>query len=338
MKLETEMRNRNIKRLLSLALAAAGITSFCQSALAQNGSYRIAVMPFAVNEYMSRWVKEMQQHPLVKDGSVKLTVLDGKSDAMVQSNQFDTAITQKFDAIIVAPVDYQAAAAPIARAAAAKIPVVGSVTTANSDKLFAYVGTNDIEGGRLVATQLISQLRGKGNIVILEGPIGNSPQLMRRKGIDAVLAANPGIKVLASKPGNWSRAEGMSVTEDWLTRYGKTINGVISENDAMSLGAIEAFKLKQIDPKTVPVVSIDGDRGGQLAVKDGDLFTLYKDAHCEGQGALDLAVRAVAGPSYQPKSDCWAKTMQWKDGTAKQYDVPWVPLTKANVDTYLNKL
>src|ERR1700752_2501066 len=100
MKPETEMRNRNIKRILGLALAAAGIASFCQSALAQNGSYRIAVMPFSVNEYMSRWVKEMQQHPLVKNGTVKLTVLDGKSDAMVQSNQFDTAITQKFDAII----------------------------------------------------------------------------------------------------------------------------------------------------------------------------------------------------------------------------------------------
>ena len=74
------MRNRNIKRILGLALAAAGIASFCQSALAQNGSYRIAVMPFSVNEYMSRWVKEMQQHPLVKNGTVKLTVLDGTGD------------------------------------------------------------------------------------------------------------------------------------------------------------------------------------------------------------------------------------------------------------------
>jgi putative xylitol transport system substrate-binding protein len=280
---------RNFKRYLGLAAAALSVTLHCEATMAQDGkTFRIAVMPFAVNEYMSRWVKEMQQHPLVKDGTVKMTVLDGKSDAMVQANQFDTAITQKFDAIIVAPVDFQAAAAPIARASAAKIPV-----------------------------------------------IGNSPQLMRRKGIDSVLAASPGIKVLASKPGNWSRAEGLSVTEDWLTRYGKTINGVISQNDAMSLGAIEALKLKQIDPKTVPVVSIDGDKGGQMAVKQGDLFTLYKDAHCEGQGAMDLAIRAVAGPSYQPKSDCWSKTLTWKDGTAKQYDVPWVPLTKANIDQYL---
>ncbi|SKC99487.1 monosaccharide ABC transporter substrate-binding protein, CUT2 family [Burkholderia sp. CF099] len=325
----------NFKRYFGLAVAALGVALSCEAAMAQNGPYRIAVMPFAVNEYMSRWVKEMQQHPLVKDGTVKMTVLDGKSDAMVQSNQFDTAITQKFDAIIVAPVDFQAAAAPIARAAAARIPVVGSVTTANSDKLYAYVGTNDVEGGRLEAQQLVSELKGKGNIVILEGPIGNSPQLMRRKGIDAILAASPGIKVLASKPGNWSRSEGLSVTEDWLTRYGNSINGVISQNDAMSLGAIEALKLKQIDPKSVPVVSIDGDKGGQMAVKQGDLFTLYKDAHCEGQGAMDLAIRAVAGPSYQPRSDCWSKTLTWKDGTARQYDVPWVPLTKANIDQFL---
>ncbi|WP_175772461.1 substrate-binding domain-containing protein [Paraburkholderia phenazinium] len=326
---------RKFNGFIGLAAAAMSAALYCNMATAQDGKYRIAVMPFAVNEYMSRWVKEMQQHPLVKDGTVKMTVLDGKYDAMVQSNQFDTAITQKFDAIIVAPVDFQAAAAPIARAAAAHIPVVGSVTTANSDKLFAYVGTNDVEGGRLETQQLVNELKGKGNIVILEGPIGNSPQLMRRKGIDAVLAANPGIKVLASKPGNWSRAEGLSVTEDWLTRYGKSINGIISQNDAMSLGAIEALKLKQIDPTTMPVVSIDGDKGGQMAVKQGDLYTLYKDAHCEGQGAMDLAIRAVAGPSYQPKSDCWSKTLNWKNGAAKQYDVPWVPLTKANIDQYL---
>lgn len=326
---------KRLMKMIRLGLVFMIVGAGCGIAHAQKQTYRIAVMPFGLPEYMSRWTNEMRQHPLVKDGTVKMTVLDGKFDAMVQSNQMDTAITEKYDAIIFAPIDFQAAVAPIARATAAKIPVVGSVTRAGSDKLFAYIGTNDIDGGRIEATQLVKQLNGKGNIVLLEGPIGNSPQLLRRQGINQVLAANPGIKLLAAKTANWSRAEGLTVMENWLSLYGDKINGIISENDEMALGAIEALRSKKIDPKTVAIVSIDGIPDGQRAVKDGNLFTLYKDAHSEGQGAMDLAIRAIVGESYQPKSDIWSKGMQWKSGTAKQYDVPWVPLTKANVDQFL---
>ena len=322
-----------MKLLVRLALVTVLVTS--AAAHAQKATYRIAVMPFGLPEYMSRWANEMREHPLVKDGTVKLTVLDGKFDAMVQSNQMDTVITQKFDAVIFAPIDYQAAAAPIARAAVAKIPVVGSVTRAGSDKLFAYIGTNDVEGGKLETEHLVDALNGKGNVVILEGPIGNSPQLLRRQGIQQVLTSKPDIKILASKTANWSRAEGLTVTENWLSLYGPKINGVIAENDEMALGAIEAMRSKKMDLKAISVVSIDGIPDGQRAVKQGTLFSLYKDAHSEGQGALDLALRAVIGTSYKPRSDIWLKGMAWKDGTAKQYDVPWVPLTTANVDQYL---
>ena len=95
--------------------------------------------------------------------------------------------------------------------------------------------------------------------------------------------------------------------ENWLSLYGNKINDIISDNDAMALGATEALRLKQVDPKTVPIGSIDGDPDGQRAVKEGLHVSLYKDAHAEGQGAVDLAIRAVAGPSYQPKSDVWNK-------------------------------
>lgn len=322
-------------RLTYKTIFASLIAASAISVAHAEKTYRIAVMPFGLPEYMSQWSKEMQQHPLVKDGTVKLTVLDGKFDAMVQSNQMDTVITQKYDAVIFAPIDYQAAAAPIARATVAKIPVIGSVTRAGSDKLFAYIGTNDVQGGKLETQHLVDRLGGKGNVVILEGPIGNSPQLLRRQGIDEVLKANPGIKVLASKTANWSRAEGLTVMENWLSLYGDKINGVISENDEMALGAIEAMRSKGMDLKKVQVVSIDGIPDGQRAVKQGTLFTLYKDAHFEGQGALDLAIRAVVGPSYQPRSDIWSKGLDWKNASAKQYDVPWVPLTQNNIGQYL---
>jgi len=44
---------------------------------------------------------------------------------------------------------------------------------------------------------MAKRLGGQGNIVILQGPVGSSPELDRTKGIESVLAKYPGIKVLA---------------------------------------------------------------------------------------------------------------------------------------------
>lgn len=303
---------------------------------AEAQTYNITVMPFGLPEYMSGWVNEMQQHPSVVDGTVTLDVLDGRFDANTQSNQMDTAITRQAAAVIFAPIDADAAAAPVGRASAAGIPVVGSVTAANSDQLFAYIGTNDVEGGRIITEKMVEMLGGAGNVVLLEGPIGNSPQLRRREGIDAVLEENPEVELLAAKTANWSRAEGLSVMENWLSLYGDGINGVIAQNDEMALGAIQAIEAKGFTTDQIKVVSIDGIQDALRAAKAGKLFTIYKPAHSEAQGALDLALRAAVGEGYEPKSDIWTGDMSWQDGTAKNYDVPWVPITAENVDQYLD--
>ena len=83
---------------------------------------------------------------------------------------------------------------------------------------------------------------GKGNVVIIEGPIGQSAQIQRKEGIDKILAANPDVKVLETKTANWSRAEAQSLTETWLTAHPDKINGVIGENDEEMLGALQAVK------------------------------------------------------------------------------------------------
>lgn len=316
-----------MKRLLTAAVVAGFALA---SPLHAQDKYRVAVMPFGLPEYMSAWTKEMAQHPAVVGGTVEMTILDGRFDAVVQSNQMDTVITQQFDAVIFAPIDFDAAAAPVERAATAGIPVITSVTGAAGDKYFAHIATNDVEGGRMITEELATRMGGAGNIVIIEGPIGNSPQLLRREGIDAALAKHSEIKLLASKSANWSRAEGLAVMENWLSLYGDAITGVIAENDEMALGAMEAIRAKGLDFDKVRVVSIDGIPDALRAVEESDLYTLYKSAHFEGQGAMDLALRAIVGEGYEAQSDIW-KTMDWAGGAAHRYDVPWFPVTRETV-------
>ena len=77
-------------------------------------------------------------------GSVRITIFDGNYDALTQSSQFDTMITQKYDAIIFVPIDLKAGAAPVKKAIQAGIPVIGSNTRVAGDVLTSYVGNDDV--------------------------------------------------------------------------------------------------------------------------------------------------------------------------------------------------
>lgn len=319
--------------ILSLAAASPAMAQ-------EKKTYKVGAAVYGLKgEFMQLWANALKEHPLVKDGTVKITVFDGKYDALTQNNQFETMVTQKYDGILFVPIDVQAGAEAVEKAAAAKIPVVGSNTRVNSDKLVSYVGSNDVIAGEMEAETLVKAMGGKGNIVILEGPIGQSAQIERRKGNENVLAKHPDVKVLEMKTANWSRAEAMSLTENWLTSHAGKINGIIGQNDEMALGAIEAVKAKGIDLKTIPVVGIDGVSDAVRAVKAGSMVSVLQDANAQAQGALDVLMRNLIGPSYKPRAQLWtqyaAAGLVWGDGTAKAYSIPWTPITTKNADAML---
>ena len=324
--------------VLSLSLAAAG------PALAQQAArktYKVGAAVYGLKgEFMQLWANALKEHPLVKDGTVKITVFDGKYDALTQSNQFETMVTQKYDGILFVPIDIQAGADAVSKAAEANIPVVGSNTRVNSDRLLSYVGSNDVIAGEMEAESVVKAIGGKGNVVIIEGPIGQSAQIERRKGNQNVLAKYPNVKVLEMKTANWSRAEALSLTENWLTAHAGKIDGIIGQNDEMALGAIEALKSQNLDPKKIPVAGVDGVTDAILSVKKGDMASVLQDASAQAQGALDLVLRQAIGSSYQPKSNIWkqyAAGMPWKGGTQKVYSVPWTPITTKNADQLLSQ-
>ena len=329
-----------MKTVVRLAVTVAMlIATIGVAQAAPKKTYHIGAAVYGLKaEFMQIWSGALKEHPAVKDGTVKLTVFDGNYDALTQNNQFDTMVTQKYDGAIFVPIDIQAGAEAVNKAAAANIPVVGSNTRVNSDKLLSYIGSNDVIAGEMEADAVIKGIGGKGNVVILEGPIGQSAQIERRKGNENALAKNPSVKVLEMKTANWSRAEALSLMENWLTAHPGQINGIIGQNDEMALGAIAAVKAKGIDPKSMPTAGIDGVTDAILAVKRGEMVSILQDARAQAQGALDIVLRKLIGPSYKPRSEIWKqyeKGMPWGDGTAKVYNVPWTPITLENADKLL---
>lgn len=323
------------KLIIALASATALLAS---SAMAQE-KLKIGAAPYGLNaEFMQIWSAALEEHPAVKSGEVELTVFDGRYDALVQQEQFNTMITQKFNAIIFVPIDIEAGATAVQAAHDAGIPVVGSNTRVNSDLLTAYVGSDDTISGYMEAKTVLDKIGCKGNVVIIEGPIGQSAQISRLEGNKKALAECPDVKVLEQQTANWSRAEAQTLMENWLTSHAGQINGVIGQNDEMALGAIEAIKSAGLKTEDFAIAGIDGITDALSAVKEGTMTSILQDARAQAQGALDLAIFKAKKGDYKPQSDIWAQypDMPFNDGKDTEYNVPWTPVTTENVDKLLD--
>lgn len=326
----------------TLLTATAATLAMPAIARAQAGkSFKIGAAVYGLKaEFMQLWVGAIKAHPAVRSGQAAITVFDGQYDALTQSNQFDSMITQRFDAIIFVPIDAQAGADAVRKAKAANIPVIGSNTRVVGNELTSFIGSDDVKAGMMEADAVVKAMGGKGNVVVIEGPIGQSAEIDRGRGNREVLAANPGVKVLEHKTANWSRAEAQSLMENWLTAHPGQIGGVIGQNDEMALGALQAIKAAGMDPKKIPLAGIDGVSDAILAVKAGEMVSILQDANGQAQGALDIALRRLAGEGYKPMSEVWneyASQMPWGGGTATEYSVPWTPVTAGNADALLAK-
>jgi putative xylitol transport system substrate-binding protein len=325
-----------MKKLLFALAAATSILA--APMMAQAEALKIGAAPYGLNaEFMQIWSAALEQHPAVKSGEVKLTVFDGRYDALVQQEQFNTMVTQKFDAIIFVPIDIEAGATAVQAAHDAGIPVIGSNTRVNSDLLTSYVGSDDTISGYMEAKSVLDKIGCKGNVVVLEGPIGQSAQISRLEGNQKALAECPEVKVLAQQTANWSRAEAQTLMENWLTSYPNQINGVIAQNDEMALGAIEAIKSAKLNVGDFTIAGIDGITDALTAVKEGTMTSILQDAVAQAQGAMDLAIYHAKKGDYKPQSEIWKaySDMPFNDGKDAVYNVPWTPVTSDNVDALL---
>lgn len=254
-----------------------------------------------------------------KNNDVEYTSYDGNNDAATQLDQVETMIADGVDAIILNPQDADACSACVDAAVEAGIPIVGVNTMVNNDKLTGYCGSQDVSAGEEIMQYMIKYMDNDSfNIVVIEGPMGQSAQLQRIEGINNVLADYPNIKIIAQDTANWSRSEAMTLMETWITTYGDDIDAVVSENDEMALGAREAIEAAGMD---IPCIGIDGITDAVAAVGNGKMIASdFQNAEGQISGALEIAVKAVKGEDYE-----------------KEVWIPFEMITPDNYKDYQNK-
>jgi ribose transport system substrate-binding protein len=185
-----------------------------------------------------------------------------------QMSQVEDVIVKKPNAIVFTPVDYKALVPAVSKMNAAKIPVVNATDRSESGNFVAFVGASDYKLGLETGNSLVRALNGKGNLVIIEGVKGTLTNSDRVRGFNDAIKQAPGIKVLASQPGNYQRLQALQVMENLLQSHPQ-LDGVLAANDAMASGAIEA--LEGANRKAL-VIGINGTKEAIDAIKAGKLL------------------------------------------------------------------
>ena len=153
----------------------------------------------------------------------------------------------------------------------------------NNPNYVAHISFSGVPYGKAMAEALIKAMGGKGGIVALGGIESNMPAIERKKGLDAALAANPGVKLLDFQVANWSANEALEKVNAWLTKFGDKIRGIWAANDDMALAAVEALRADGRAGK-VPVTGIDGIKLAVEAIQKGEMAgTVAWDPYLAGR-------------------------------------------------------
>jgi ribose transport system substrate-binding protein len=207
-----------------------------------------------------------------------------------QMSQLEDVIVKKPDAIVFVPVDYKAMVPGVEKLNAAGIPVVNIVDRSAAGKFVSFVGADDYSLALATARHLIKALNGKGSVVIIEGVRGSLTSTDRVRGFNAAIKEAPGVKLVASQPGNYQRLQALQVMENLIQSHPQ-IDGVLAANDAMALGALEALDGAK---RKAAVVGINATKEGVDAIKAGRMLA-SGDYNGFFQGCLGtmIAVRTL---------------------------------------------
>jgi ribose transport system substrate-binding protein len=310
----------------TLALAACGgssSNSTSNGASTAGGSGKHFVVGSVVNDMTNPFLAVLghgEQAEASKYG-IALHIVSGNVGGTISISQQVAAvqqfISQGVNLILMTTSDPQGIAPAVKLANAANIPVIAVNTSVGSGaRVVTYEGADNYQYGLAEGKLVAHAIDGKGNVALLEGVLGDSPEVLRTNGIKAALAGYPHVHIVTTMVDNWVNSQNISDVQNLLTKYGNSVAAVVAEGPEMYAGAEYA---RSHGDATTKFIAGDYSKEVEAAIKNGALYgTVDQDPGQQGSLGIDLAHSWLVGNK--------GKVPQPK------YDTPLPLITKANVD------
>ncbi len=250
---------------------------------------------------------------------IEVVVADARGDAATQVNQIEDFVTKQVDAIVYIPAGATAAGVPVRDAREAGIPIIAVDRNPPDAPADSFIASDSVASAKELGEHVAKLPDGEGQVAILQGQVGTTPENDRNNGFDQALQENPGLQVVAKQPADWDQDKGFNIAQNMLQAH-PDISVFFGRADAMALGAAQAVRVANVDQK-VTIVGFDGDLAGLKAVRDGVIdATMTQQTQRMGRMAVQSAQRLVAGETVP-----------------KQQLLPAFLTTKANAAEYIAK-
>lgn len=271
----------------------------------------------ASNSFADKWQTYLNDAVQAKcdEEGIEVVFSDGKADPATQLANVENFIVQGVDAILIVMVDPSGPKPFINACEEAGIPLIA--VNRKFDGAEVFVGSDDINAGKMQMEFVAEALGEKGNIAILEGASGQNSAVKRTEGNVEIADTFADITIIRQDTGKWDRAKGMEIAENWL-QSGDQIDAILANNDEMAIGAIRALEaLGKTDD--VIVAGVDGTIDALEYVKAGTLsMTVFQSPFGQGGVGVESAIKLINGESI-----------------SGYVDVPFEKVTIDNVDEFI---
>lgn len=283
-------------------IASLGIvlgSALAAPAMAETKKIGVLIYNIGVDPWMNVAAKSLEAD--AKKLGYEITVTDGRNDVAQMNAAIDQFVIQGFNAIIVAPSDPDSLVGSVSKAIEAKIPVISySMGLAPDANATAFVGSNEELIGREQAELAIKLLGGKGNVALMTGILGTSPQIGRSKGQHDGLKEAPGIKIVEEQANDWAHDKTVALIQDWLSKYPKgELNAVFAHGPEL-VAAAEYAKSQGRDE--ILFFAVDYPEDARRAIQEGTLTaTVSQSPALLSELAVNAADKALRGEAVDQK-------------------------------------
>ncbi|AYM92842.1 MULTISPECIES: galactofuranose ABC transporter, galactofuranose-binding protein YtfQ [Serratia] len=311
-----------VKRLLLAAAVSGVLMGAAQAAPLVVGFSQIG----SESGWRSAETKVAKQE--AEKRGITLKIADAQQKQENQIKAVRSFIAQGVDAIFIAPVVATGWTPVLQEAKEAKIPVflLDRMIEVNDPSLYtAAVASDSVHEGKVAGEWLVKAVAGKPcNVVELQGTVGSSVAINRKKGFADGIASADNVKIIRSQSGDFTRSKGKEVMESFIKaeQNGKNICAVYAHNDDMAIGAIQAIKEAGLKPGSqIKVVSIDGVPDIFKAMMEGEANATVELTPNMAGPAFDALI-ALKKDGTQPQKFIQTESKLLQPETARQeYDM-----------------
>lgn len=197
--------------------------------------------------------------------NVIVEIHNAEADNERQIEDIQVLLDKKMDLLIVSPNEAEALNPIIERVYDDGIPVILVDRKISSDKYTTFIGSDNVQVGRIAGQYITWRLRNGGKIAILEGLEGSTSRMDRARGLDSVLCDFPQIKIVSKQYGDWKSEVVKDIFPNVIKQH-PDIDLIFAQNDYMAIAANEVVDSIMPD-NNITILGVDALYGEDLGIE-----------------------------------------------------------------------